>query len=116
MHDTSDLLPEMLDRARKQAIECVSIMEAEMLEQIEGDAIRFIEEGGVEPGWNAANVDEMQMNLAGFCDANIGIWERVHFLPYKERNPGQLDEKGIAYVDSFIILRTETSRSTMIRM
>ena len=102
MHDASDLSPEMLDRTRKQAIEGVSIMEAEILEQLHEDARQYIEEGGGAPGWNAVNVDEMQMNLAGFCDSNMGIWERVHFPQYKERNPGQLDEEGLAYVDSFM--------------
>ena len=100
-HDTTELTPEMLQRARMEAVACVQIVEDEICLQIEGDADRFMQEG-TEPGWNASNVEEMQMNLTGFCNSNVGVWERAHFPEYKERNPRQLDEHGLEYVDSFI--------------
>ena len=102
IEDTSDLSPSMLERARAQGILCVDIVEEEILIQIRLDAHRFMEQNGVQPGWNAANADELEMNLEGFCDSNSGIWNSTHFPEYKARNPGDLDEAGLAYVRSFV--------------
>ena len=100
--DLDDISPEMLELARKEAVKCIDIMEEDMLEQIEYDARRFVEDGGMNPGWNAANVDEMEMNLAGFCDSNISIWDDIRFPEYKENTAHGLDDAGLKYVESFV--------------
>ena len=102
MADLDDLSPEMLALARDEAVKCVDIIEASFMEQHQHDALRFIEEDGNQPGWDAPNVDAMRANLAAFCDINIGTWEDELFPRYQEAHPGALDEAGFEYVKAFI--------------
>ena len=102
MECLDDLSPLMLERARREAVRCVDIVERDMMDQIYDDAVRYMEENGAEPGWNAANLAALQTNLAGFCDINMERWERVHFPAYKNAYKGLLDEAGFEYVRSFI--------------
>ena len=100
--DLDNLTPEMLRRARKQAIKCLSIVEADMKEQLNYDALRYIAENGEQPGWNAVDAEEMKTNLAVFCDTNITRWDDIHFPVYKETSAHALDDAGLEYVKSFV--------------
>ena len=101
--DLDDISKEMLELARKEAVKCIDIMEEDMLEQIYDDARRYIEEGcEMDPGWNASNVEQMEMNLVGFCDSNISIWDDNQFPRYKANAAHGLDDAGLKYVESFV--------------
>ena len=102
MEDLDDLSPEMHERAYEEAVKCVDIVQESIMEQLQYDARRFIEEGGEDPGWRSANAGTMKTTLAAFCDLNIGMWEDEFFPQYKEANPEVLDEAGFEYVKSFI--------------
>jgi hypothetical protein len=94
MEDLDDLSPEMHERAYEEAVKCVDIVQESIMEQLQYDARRFIEEGGEDPGWRSANAGTMKTTLAAFCDLNIGMWEDEFFPQYKEANPEVLDEAG----------------------
>ena len=100
--DLRGLTHDMLLRARKEAIECLSIVETDIMEQLNHDAHRYIREAGEQPGWGAANEEEMRVNLAEFCNTNIIRWDDIHFPEYKEQSPGVLDDAGFEYVKSFV--------------
>jgi len=102
--DGAPMPPEELRRARHAARARMRLRKQEMLLYFRLDADRYLlsEEEDAQPGWNASNLDDMRLNIGGYCDAEAGNWERHGLKKYAERNPDALSQAGLAYVGRFI--------------
>jgi hypothetical protein len=83
--DITDTLAQafLLGRARLDAIRCVDFLEMEIIDLIEQDAIEYARSPKpMNYAWNAKNAEELRINLCGFCDELIDIWEEHHHPAY----------------------------------
>ena len=104
--------PALLMRARNDAILSIDTLEDEIIDQIESNAIRFMNDptmfNGQNFAWGATDADDMNTVLACFCDTNIKIWQEIYEPLYTAslQNDATLSdpERRIigAYVRSFL--------------
>jgi hypothetical protein len=104
--------PSLLTRARADALRTIDTLEAEIIDQIEHNAIEFMKDTTIFDGknfaWGATDAEDMETVLASFCDTNIKIWEDIYLPVYKtslQSDETLTDsERGIisAYVVSFL--------------
>lgn len=83
--DITDTLAQafLLGRARLDAIRCVDFLEMEIIDLIELDATEYARSPNpMNYAWNAKNAEELRINLCGFCDGLIDIWEEHHHPAY----------------------------------
>ncbi len=107
--DILTLSPALLHRARLDAIRNVDFLELEIMDLIELDAIAYMKNPDpVNYAWNAKDPEELRVNLCGFCDCNIGIWEENHHPTYhaslaSDPTLTEIERKALSeYVKSFV--------------